>query len=463
MTAPSGDVVDRLSRLAAHAPVRTADPDVVWGRGRRRQRRRTASVLAGIAAVGVLATAVTPVVLERIDPPAAASSDRLVLPDVLREPGGWQPAFPAIPGRLSAVGVGQRSGLMSSSAALWGVSAATGESRWLDLVGQAPGSSSPPRLSADGSRLAYWVTGPTSGEPVADRPTRQDDTGAVVPVVGVAVMDLATGEVSRWDVESEHGLSVHGLAWAGDVLWWQGGPMVSLGGGSSSAEISTHTWDLSTDERVELGVRSGGNGQLLSQVGDAPGGFITLPRTFRLEQVTGAQAPEATRIELPADAPSAAGLIDPEMSPDGARVAALMLAYAPEYDGAADQDLLVGTRSDGVVELEPVGGVRAQAVLGWRSTTEVVLSSHTVIDDNGVATGQQVWSVDVTTGERTDLLDAVGALPVSVAADAWAAEVVDAPDAPFAPDPRLVGLGATVLLIFCGSLWRDLRRRRGHA
>jgi F-type H+-transporting ATPase subunit delta len=57
----------------------------------------------------------------------------MVLPDVVRQPGGWEPAFPAAPGRLSAVGIGTRSGLWSDRSAVWGVSATTGESRFLDL------------------------------------------------------------------------------------------------------------------------------------------------------------------------------------------------------------------------------------------------------------------------------------------------------------------------------------------
>ena len=83
-------------------------------------------------------------------------------------------------------------------------------------------------------------------------------------------------------------------------------------------------------------------------------------------------------------------------------------------------------------------------------------------DDRSVIRRAQVSAVDVTTGERTALLEVSGALPVSVAADAWAGDVVDAPAAPFAPDPRLVGAGAVVVLGFGISLWRDIRRRRGH-
>lgn len=452
MSAPPGDVVDRLERLASRAPRASADPDVLWRRGRWGQRRRAAYALAGVAAAGVLASVLTPAVLERTDRPVAAVSSEMVLPDVLQAPGAWEPAFSVTPLRLSAVGVGQRSSLWSSSATLWGVSAATGEARWLELPDSVPSAGASAQVSADGRRLAYWVTGKTSGAPLATGGTEDG-----IPVVGVAVMDLETGEVTRWDIASEHGLWVQGLRWAGDVLWWEGGAVMPLGDGVTTARDRMWTWNVRTGERMEAGVRPD-----LSQAGDAPGGFVTLPRTVRLEQVTGAQLPDVVRVELPTGAPSSAGLTDPEMAPDGEHVAALMLPDAQQHDDSADKDLLVGTKADGAVTLQPVGEVQAQAVLGWRSPTEVVVSSRTATNDQGTAAAQQAWVVDVTTGARTELLGLVGPGPESVAADAWAAEVVAAPDPPFAPDPRLVGAGAVVVLAFAISLWRDVRRRRGH-
>lgn len=457
MSAPPTEVVAGLERLASAAPATRIDPDSLWTRGRRRQNRRTASVLAGIAAAGALATVVTPTVLARVDQPIVASSPRMVLPDVLRAPGAWEPAFSVTPRRLSAVGVGQRSSLLSSAAALWGVSAATGESRWLELPDALPSAGASAQLSADGRRLAYWVTGNTSGEPLATGGT-EDAT----PVVGLAVMELETGEVARWEVESEHGLWVQGLVWAGDVLWWQGGPVVPLGGGSSSSDVRTHVWDLDTDERTQLRGRDERAAVYLSEPGYAPGGFVTLPRTFRLERVTGAGAPVSLRMDLPPDTPASAGLVDPQMAPNGARVAVLMIPSAAQYDDAVPKDLLVGTADSRTVTLQPVGDAEAQSLLGWRSPREVVTTTPTRVDDSRVIRSAQVSALDVTTGERTELLEVVGALPVSVAAEAWTADVVDAPDAPFAPDPRLVGLGGTVVLVFVVSLWRDLRRRRGH-
>ena len=334
----------------------------------------------------------------------------MVLPDVLRRPGSWEPAFPATPGRLSAVGVGERAGLLSSTSSLWGVSAATGETRWLDLPDLVPASHVPPELSADGRRVAYWVTGPTSGEPLGNSgPTRRGETEEVTPVVGVAVLDLATGEVTRWEIASEHGLSVNGLAWAGDVLWWMGGPVTPSGEGGASAELATYTWDVTTDERVEVERRGRRRrARPCRRSGDAPGGFVTLPRTFRLEQVTGAQAPES----LAGGAPGRCAVLDRAgRSRDGARRRDRRGApVGRPHDVRRRRRARPRGRDP-----EPTGSspCRRWAASGRRRSwagarpTEVVVSSPTGVDDEGLSTGHQVWVVDVTTGERTELLDVV--------------------------------------------------------
>ncbi len=458
MSAPPADVVDRLQRLAAGAPGAGVDPDRLWTRGRRRQGRRAASVVAAILVAGVVAAGVTPSVLARADRPVVAASERLVLPDVLRAPGGWEPAFDATPRRLSAVGVGRRSSLWSSSAALWGVSAATGEARWLDLPDAVPSAAATAQLSADGRRLAYLVTGEVPDEPLSMGATEDD-----APVVGVAVLDLETGDLDRWDVDSEHGLAVDGLVWAGDVLWWQGGPVVPLGGGASSGVLSIRTWDVTTGKRTDLSRRDPRGAIYLSEPGHAPEGFVTLPRTFRLQQVTRDRDPVDLRMDLPAGAPSTASLVDPQMAPDGERAAALMIARSMDYDDTAAKELVVGEVTDGTVTLQPVDGDGAQSLLGWRSELEVITSSPSRVDDNGVVQNARVSVVDTTTGETSALLEVVGALPVSVAAEAWAGEVVPSPDAPLAPDPRVVGL---VLVGGALLVWRVVlvvRRRRGDA
>ena len=459
---PAGDVADRLERLAVHSPARGVDPDRLWRLGRRRQGRRwvvaaaCAVVLAGVGTLSVAPLA------RLLDPPIAGNPDGAwVLPDVVRQPGGWEPAFPAAPGRLSAVGVGQREYFLSSSATLWGVSATTGESRWLDLPGAIASAQSAAQLSADGRRLAYWVTGDVFGDALSTGGT-EDNT----PVVGLAVMELETGEVQRWDVESEHGLSVQGLVWAGHALWWQGGPVVPMGTGVSSADVRTRIWDLGTDERTEVADQDARASVHLSEPGGAPDGFVTLPRTLRLERVIGSGTPTPLRVDLPAGFPSSAGLVDTSMAPDGARVAALMVPDATAFDDTVGKRLLVGSVADGKVTMKRIRPVAARTVLGWRSPSEVVLVSATTGSfRSGVQTASELWLSDLSDARRPAFAPWIWVEARTVpefAADAFTAEVVPAPEVPFAPDPRLVAGVVTLLVLMAMPLWRRVRSLRGH-
>jgi hypothetical protein len=443
MSAPPGDVTDRLARLAAHAPVGGLDPAAVWTRGRRRQRARLASVLAALVVVGLLGTTATPWLVERTQRVApAGGEDRMVLPDVIRQPGGWEPAFSRTPGRLSAVGFGTRSGWWSSRPAWWGVSASTGESRFLELPGAAD-TVDAPALSADGARLAYWVTGEVAGEPLTMSGPPDEDTA---PTVGVAVLDLRTGSRDVWTVDSEHGLATNGLAWAGDVLWWAAGPVSRSGdSGVMARDVSVRTWDATTDERDEP---TGPSARVSANaVGDAPDGFVEQLGRRRL-----------IRLVLPDGSPRVAGTLDPTVGPDGSRLAALLMPDASRYD-EEDRQLVAGRIDGRVVRLEPVDGAEAEALAGWRSPTEVVVATLDDVEPGRPQRVRRAWSLDVTTGERTPLVEFSGNTP-QVAAEAWSAEVVSAPDPPFAPDPRLVGLG---LLGGAYVVWRVVRRRRrGH-
>lgn len=453
MSAPPADVVDRLERLAAHAPGSGIDPDAIWTHGRRRRRVRLGAALAAVVAVGLLGTTATPLLVDRaqrVEP--AVSEDRMVLPDVIRQPGGWEPAFSSTPGRLSAVGTGTRSGLWSDRNAFWGVSAATGESRFLDLPGAL--ELAQPALSHDGSRVAYWIATAADVEALG----RAGESAMLAD--GVAVLDLETGERDVWTVESEHGLWVGGMAWAGDVLWWSAGPAVAREDGALTARSRTRMWDLRTSERDDV-LNAAQRRVYANGVGDAPGGFVERRGSQRLAVVTGGEDPVTVRLKLPAGTPSSAGTADSTVSTDGSLVAMLLMPDASTYDGSP-KAVLVGDLAERDVALRRVGDVSAQAVLGWRSSTEVLVAG---LDDVGEGRPRQVnrvWTLDVTTGERAGLLEFSGNTP-QVAADAWTADVVPAPDAPFAPDPRLVGLG---LLVAAFAAWRvavRVRSRREHA
>jgi hypothetical protein len=450
MSAPPADVVDRLERLAAHAPGGGIDPDAVWTHGRRRQRVRLGAALAALVAGGLLGTTATPLLVERaqrVEP--AGSDDRMVLPDVIRQPGAWEPEFSSTPGRLSAVGVGTRSGMWSDHHAWWGVSAATGESRFLDLPGAAD-TFVDAALSADGSLLAYWTTNDADHELTGSAGDSLSLAG------GVAVLDLRTGEHQTWEVDSEHGLWTGGLAWAGDVLWWSAGPAQQDASGAVRADARLRTWDVATGERGESSTGIG-----LHAVGDAPNGFVETGPMWRLERVTGGADPETVKLLAPAGTPDGAGFAEPAMSTDGSRVAMLLMPDASRFDGAP-KPLLAGAVDGPEVALQQVGDVEEQSVLGWRSPTEVVVASQEDVEEGRPPRALRAWTVDVTTGQRDPLVGFSGNTP-QVAAEAWTAEVVPAPDAPFAPDPRLVGLG---LLVAAFAAWRiavRVRSRRDHA
>lgn len=456
MSAPP-EVVERLERLAAGAPGGGIDPDALWTRGRRRQRVRTGAVAAALVVVGLVGATTTPLLVERsqqVEP--ARTDERMVLPDVIRQPGGWEPAFPSNPGRLSAVGSGIREGLWSIRNGWWGVSASTGESRFLDLSGAADVFDTP-ALSADGWRLAYWVTGEVPGKPLTMSGSSEE---VPAPAVGVAVLDLRTGSRDVWTVPSEHGLATNGLAWAGDELWWSAGPISPVGEtGMSASDVVVRTWDVSTDERTEP---TGGSARVsTNSVEDGPRGFVDSPGRRRVRVVTADAGVRTLRLLLPAGSPREAGTTETTVSPDGTRLATLLVPDASVFDDAP-KTVLVGSVTARAVALEVVEGVEEQGVAGWRSPSEVVVVSNAPVEDGRPPQPLRAWSLDVDSGERAPLLEFSGNAP-RVAADAWTAEVVPAPDAPFAPDPRLVGLG---LLAGSFVVWRlvvRLRRRRGDA
>lgn len=457
MSAPPTDVVDRLERLAAGAPGAGVDPDALWTRGRRRQRLRTGAAAAALVVVGLVGATTTPLLVERAQQVEPARTDeQMVLPDVIRQPGGWEPAFPRNPGRLSAVGSGVREGLWWSRNGWWGISASTGESRFLELPGAAD-VFDVPALSADGWRLAYWVTGEVPGDPLTMGGPSGEDTA---PAVGVAVLDLRTGSRDVWAVESEHGLATDGLAWAGDVLWWTAGPISPVGEtGMRASDVVVRTWDVSTDERATPGGESAR--VVTNSVTDGAGGFVEDLGRRRVLVVTEDAGPRTLRMDLPAGSPREAGTTESTMSPDGTRLASLLMPDASVFDDAP-KPVLVGAVTGRAVELEALDGVEEQGVAGWRSASDVVVVSNAAVESGRPPQALRAWTVDVDTGERAPLLEFSGNTP-RVAAQAWAAEVVPAPDAPFAPDPRLVGLG---LLVASFVVWRLVvrgRRRRGDA
>jgi hypothetical protein len=455
MSAPPADVVDRLERLAAHAPGSGIDPDAIWTQGRRRQRVRLGAALAAVVAVGLLGATATPSALRLVAPPVATTQDAdpLVLPDRVREPGRWEPPFQRAPGPLTAVGLSSEGYGWSRNPVWWGVSGVTGESRFLELSDASSDIEHRPVLSADGTRLAYWLTGDTP-ETLPDPDDLRDDD--MDPVIGVAVLDLRSGETRRWETGTARGLSTNGMAWAGSALWWSAGDWdADSVVGSGSSTLVTRTWDTVTDVRQEV---VGGTKEVdLYPAGPAPGGFVVVSgRSVRT--VTGVQPGPRTRLDRHLREQDWSR---PAVSPDGTRVAGIAepdpTVVIDEPQALLVGDLLLATGGADEARLREVGGVEAEAVLGWRSEREVVVLTS-------VPGRRSLSVVDVESGDQEHLADLSGAINLPhFAADALTGEIVPAPDAPFAPDPRLVGLGLLAAAFVGRRIAVRVRSRRGHA
>ena len=268
------------------------------------------------------------------------------------------------------------------------------------------------------------------------------------------MVDLDSGDIERWEAEAPHGVTSEGLAWADDVLWWSARTL-PVGEDDIRSWRRTHTWDVGTDQRRVVEKGTAARDLFLSAVGPATGGFV-VDDYLRLHVVQGDRV--ARTLKLDTEIGGRYG--GPALSPDGARVAAV-LPYVRDRDGVGGEEAPVAvSRADGrMTDFTRVGDVSSAAVLGWRSEDEVVIETRTGTVNEPVHT---VSVVDVRTADVTTLLEFDGNIP-SFAADAWSAEVIEAPDAPRAPDPRVVGALVLMVGAFVVTLANRLRRRRAGA
>ena len=202
---------DRLSDLADEA---SSDPlpGDLWATGRRLHRRHRAGTALVVAIVVGLLTGITGLSWSRshVDVEPASEVGRLGFPDRFYWPSE------DLPTTTDTGPIGPLSALLSGIQKPVGISG-TGEYAILDLPGWSQGNQfdargESPELSADGTRVAYWSSGRSTGDPV--------DRG-VDPYTGVSVYDTVTGEVDTYPVETAHGLMPADLVWAGDDVWFQ--------------------------------------------------------------------------------------------------------------------------------------------------------------------------------------------------------------------------------------------------
>lgn len=419
---------ERLHDLAdlADASSEHPAPHDTWVRGVRFRRRRRIGT-AVIALVAVLALAgITSLSLVRSHDPVqpAGSNTQLGIPDRLYEPSPWLPGTDdeGPLGPLAVLIPAERKSWSGSVGGVVGVSATTGEYRFLDLPDDAHQGSA---LSPDGRHVVYWTAGPIAG----DAHPGQD------PVVGaVAVYDTTTGEVRRGAIPTEHGVAPNGLEWLDSET-----AVVELGSwmdydprtGDYAARMRSRIWHLTDPEpvvwrAVSIGsdVTAVGRGAALIQGQDGRQSVVSTdgsarPVTFRQPFLTAPVLDEAGR--------RLAGITN---APNRLRIVDL----------------------DGVARVVP-GTNRTSAVYGWADTTHVAILQNDRVTARGT-----VRIVDVRTGDAVEVSSHVTNVQ-DLARDLLGAPALPAVEPPHPLDPRKV-TGLTTAVAVAGVLALILWRRR---
>jgi hypothetical protein len=445
------DLREQLHALAEQRPPSAPPPDL-WRRGTRRRRVRRAAAASAVVAALSLGAVLSTVGLDAVrtpSPPPAAPGADAAIPDRLQTPSPWLGGTEGDPvGPLAVIaGAERRTSWWGSGNGWAGVSAATGEYRFLDLPGAVQAGDdwivdeADPVLSPDGRWVAYWLA----------HPQRATWVG------GWAVYDTVTGDVVEHRIESRLGLTPDGLAWLEDGrLFAQHGVVTQRRrDGASASGRPPVVWSPQTGRADTAWTQP----MLLDSAASTDRGLVTVSGTRLAVRDLTTGRPEG-RLRLAA----AADLRDIAVSPDGTEVVAL-----PQESDWTVSRLLVGALPAGAVPRGKDGAdvamrmvrldLDAYEVLGWRGPGQVLLRAGLAGGPDSRYAG--VYAVDVRTGEHELLVretreNWLGS--PDYADDLWSRATVARPGPQWAPDPRWVATGGTVL---AGAIaWFVLRRRR---
>jgi hypothetical protein len=445
---------EAMRDLAEEAkPVRPSDD--TWRRGRRSRALRMAGAALAtvlVATGGVLTW--TEVGSSTSPQPASTTYDpnALAIPDRLSAPSPWTPgtddAGPLGPLAVIASSPRQTSWFHTADAE-FGVSAVTGEYRFLDLPDEARDTGFEPVLSPDGLRVAYFVSG---------RPT---SPAAPSDVVGYAVYNSVTGDVERHLVQTRFGLQPNSLTWSGDSR-----AIVASFDQSSREEgrnlsVPAQAWDLRTGRVLTLHPRYLVS---LNVTAPAPDGVAVFQgsRPAVIDPVTGAVHDLSFR---PASLPGLVATSGPMLDPAGSGV--VFTGNVGEAMGPRifHADWSNGDESPTVAEV-PGSRPWILALYGWADADHLLVEKWaTGYLKTGRGQAPVIYRLDLHTGALTPAITIEGTESQWIGDPKFASNLFLRPVAsrpgPASPhDPRVVwGLvagGVPVLLV--GLLWLSRRR-----
>ena len=182
---------------------------------------------------------------------AGRPAGRATFPDHFYAPSPWLRTFSRPPGPLVAILPAEQKSLLHTHQGVVGITARGNDYGFLELpeLGtRAVGIRDRSRRVAGGYRVAFWVTGPTTGR-------ANTEMSGGVTVTGVGTYDTVTGQTRVHQVPSVHGLQPSLLTWTDDsTLVFGYGRIHNDGseGGSHATYAGTFVWNADAPEPAEL-------------------------------------------------------------------------------------------------------------------------------------------------------------------------------------------------------------------
>lgn len=397
-----------LRDLAEDAPRvdnTVAASERTWRRARQARRRGVVAVSLAVFAV-LIGGVFVAVGLSGIGWPAPAKPgpydvSKLAIPDKIWTPSPWtsgtDEAGPLGPLALIATAPRQTSWFHTDGYALFGVSAATGAYRFIDLPGADIGFAGDTEvaLSPSGTKIGYWILGD-----IATARSQPND-------VGFAVYDTVTGHVTRHLVPSRYGLSPDWLVWSADSSrlvanfgkWAKGG---SRNGGARGPSWPAVSWDPVTGDVISLGSLS----SLYGPFSDGAGihGFTSEKSGVTVNPLTG------RRLSWRVAGPAGTGAMSLTVSPDRERAA--FEGYVPGTTGrSGGWSIFVAASTMGVRSIWESRSLDNHApqteVLGWVDATHLLVRVWTSSRSSFLAR-QRIAVLDVDTADLQTVIQVEG-------------------------------------------------------